>query len=70
MERQSVFMTTPSILPVKVLNPFFEVVAYLVHKSRIGSKRYFSREPAVIKVLILNNRLFGYSKVVMFEQLC
>ena len=36
------------VLPVKVLNPYFEALTCLVRKSRMESRRYFGREPNVM----------------------
>lgn len=38
------------ILPVKVLNPYFEAVTCLAQKSRMESRRYFGRQPAMVNV--------------------
>lgn len=38
------------ILPTKVLNPYFKTVACFAWKSRIQSRRYFGREPAVVNI--------------------
>ena len=35
---------------IKVLNPYFEAVACLAQKSRMESRRYFVREPAMINI--------------------
>ena len=36
--------------PAKVLHPHFEAIACLVQKSRMESRRYFVKEPAMINV--------------------
>ena len=38
------------VLPVKVLNPYFGAVACLVQRSRIESRKYFGKEPAIINI--------------------
>ena len=38
------------VSPVKVLNPYFEIIACIAQKSRMESRRYFGREPAMINV--------------------
>ena len=38
------------VSPVKVLNPYFEAVVCLAQKSRIESRKYFGKKPAIINV--------------------